>query len=745
MESYKYQPIDLASDAIRILRLFSGHEQAPIACDLIESLFGEEKGISYQALSYTWGTSISNRQITLCGKEKTVMENLYSALVDLRKPSEDVWLWVDALCIDQENDREKTHQVGHMRRIYEKADRVFIWLGPRTDEIDVLMDAMIKLHALAMKADDFRRQDLDAWERLWPLITGREQKQQPQFQPICKNALRNMLARPWFRRVWILQEVFCARAATILCGPTAVSSEAFVIIPKLLHVTPDPHAQSVLDIMPGYLRRQSWGSRSPDLRTLIQMFKASQATDERDKIFALLGISSDIQENGLIQPDYSITAREVVQRVVWYLVTGQAPETHVGQFLDWDFDQLILFFDRLSSPFLMSVFEGARPGTLSSLLSQMDINGPHTPRGAPLLWIAAGSPSNQTVKEILGCPGININITNHEGDTALRIAAREGNHIMVEALLSRPDRVLDDADASGRTSLGEAAQNGHDTIVDLLPCELDVDVRGGDLGVRNSFPAIWLAAEKGYASIVKKLLQKGAYVDALAHNNHGIHSTPLLAAIYRERVNVVRLLLQEGASLETATVTGCTPLWVAAAINNHSIVQLLVETHRARLIQGNNNTSDHTSDVTIALEPALPDIVAQQAAMAAAKVKFLETSCAESTPLWAACENGCFEAARTLIWAGADIHAKKMDKHSVLWISIHNGRDVIARLLIDAGARLSDSDGLPDENGTTLLSKRYSADSTAEIDQVALSRLLVDAGMTEAGVEAEFARYASPS
>lgn len=114
-----------------------------------------------------------------------------------------------------------------------------------------------------------------------------------------------LLARPWFQRVWVLQEVAKARRAKVMCGNKTVSSHIFAIMSTLLEARPDTHEQAVLDIMPGSARKYSWWVEKRDLCTLLSKFCKAKASDPRDTIYALLGISSDAYDTDTLRPDYS--------------------------------------------------------------------------------------------------------------------------------------------------------------------------------------------------------------------------------------------------------------------------------------------------------------------------------------------------------------------------------------------------------------------------------------------------------
>lgn len=82
----------------------------------------------YEALSYTWGEEAASVRILLNGEEFMVRPNLAYALAALRI-SEPCVLWVDALCINQQDTTERNHQVGMMGGIFRRAERVLVWLG----------------------------------------------------------------------------------------------------------------------------------------------------------------------------------------------------------------------------------------------------------------------------------------------------------------------------------------------------------------------------------------------------------------------------------------------------------------------------------------------------------------------------------------------------------------------------------------------------------------------------------------
>lgn len=99
--AYKYSRIDLATDAIRLVKLLKGKQSHPIQCEIFETYLHRAQGVPYEALSYVSGKKPSADRIWVAECELDITENLHEALIHLRRPDEDRVLWIDAICIDQ--------------------------------------------------------------------------------------------------------------------------------------------------------------------------------------------------------------------------------------------------------------------------------------------------------------------------------------------------------------------------------------------------------------------------------------------------------------------------------------------------------------------------------------------------------------------------------------------------------------------------------------------------------------------
>ncbi|ORY11525.1 heterokaryon incompatibility protein-domain-containing protein, partial [Clohesyomyces aquaticus] len=126
MSTYKYQDL-VNDDEVRLLVVNAGNENDELVCSLIHARLSENP--EFEAVSYTWGPDILTQTIILDGYVFPVRENIFHALRKFRYNSRPRTLWADAICINQNNIPERSKQVKLMKRVYETAKHVLIWLG----------------------------------------------------------------------------------------------------------------------------------------------------------------------------------------------------------------------------------------------------------------------------------------------------------------------------------------------------------------------------------------------------------------------------------------------------------------------------------------------------------------------------------------------------------------------------------------------------------------------------------------
>jgi hypothetical protein len=146
--------LDPATDGFRLIKVVKGYRYERITCQLFCS--EQDNAPDYQALSYTWGEPDPTHSIDVNGNPFEVRENLFFALLEIRRPEKDITLWVDAICINQANHKERGHQVKQMGSIYETAEEVLVWLGrgdgPNEENIIALMESITWINDRAISA-----------------------------------------------------------------------------------------------------------------------------------------------------------------------------------------------------------------------------------------------------------------------------------------------------------------------------------------------------------------------------------------------------------------------------------------------------------------------------------------------------------------------------------------------------------------------------------------------------------------
>lgn len=194
MVPFNYSKLQLGPNTTRLVRLLpSERDDTPIRCELIIYRLPESTGRKhlYEALSYVWGSQSETHTIIVNGCDFQVTRNLYTALVHLRDNQLERILWIDAICINQEDDDEKSEQIPLMRSIYAQADRVLVWLG------EAMRDGDEALKVIQRSAGD---------KTLW--------------NDSLSDPCSRLLQRDWFQRAWVrkhsIQQAFICKPNQLL-------------------------------------------------------------------------------------------------------------------------------------------------------------------------------------------------------------------------------------------------------------------------------------------------------------------------------------------------------------------------------------------------------------------------------------------------------------------------------------------------------------------------------------------------
>jgi hypothetical protein len=262
-------------DSFRLISLEPGDGADPLSIRLLNTTLHNTE--PYEAVSYVWGDASKSGSVQILDNEKDIevridiTHNCQAALESLRRLDSSRVLWIDSICINQSSSAEKTHQLNLMAHIYKNASQVLVYLGEGTKFSDT---AMKFIHELDEPSYYDNRITMD---------------ETPSDVEDEKTAVNNLFERPWFYRVWVLQEITFAQKATVICGNQQVDWQSF----KEFHhwnvserwVQRPPYSVSYATFAATYPRQLSYGDR---LLKTLEDTRFHGATDPRDRLYAIL-------------------------------------------------------------------------------------------------------------------------------------------------------------------------------------------------------------------------------------------------------------------------------------------------------------------------------------------------------------------------------------------------------------------------------------------------------------------------
>lgn len=302
---------------IRIIELLPRDASFPNALEIKLHEADLDQKPKYDTVSYCWGGQQPTLPITCNGPTMNITENLAGALLAVsRDISEPIWLWADAICINQSDDLEKNLQVALMRDIYRTARIVHVWLGPDTaeDNIEEIFLVIEYIHSLLKPLDETSsgghddimaalRSSIPVWELIDPQNYGH---------------LFKLLSRPWFTHVWIIQEVILCQDALLYWGyfciewrkvlGVLIAFYAFGTLNRLILDYLDDSTGKRLICLSSFLHTWLDFLEPVENLSIFQVLvrhRTSLATDPRDKLYGPLGLVTEGMKLG-IKVDYSI-------------------------------------------------------------------------------------------------------------------------------------------------------------------------------------------------------------------------------------------------------------------------------------------------------------------------------------------------------------------------------------------------------------------------------------------------------
>lgn len=309
---YQYSPLEHGQ--IRLLDISHSQEGDDATPHVTIRHCQLENAPEYYALSYTWGKDPPRHAVNVNGKQLYITGQLATALSVLRTQDEYNWLWIDGICINQEDVEEKASQVSLMHKIYNTADAVIVWLGMRDGEIDQAIDYV-----------------QDAKQSRWHTSFYESKRM---------STLRRLFERSLFQRLWVMQEIAYAKDIICFLGErripwnilTAVASfdlstshERFSITP--LHTASrNGHLEVARRLIESSAPRPLLISlaagvpflpKTRSLADLLPMCMPLKVSDPRDRVYSLLAI---IREDTHIEIDYNKSILDVYAQALDHMI-----------------------------------------------------------------------------------------------------------------------------------------------------------------------------------------------------------------------------------------------------------------------------------------------------------------------------------------------------------------------------------------------------------------------------------------
>jgi hypothetical protein len=301
----KYEYTQLEDfENIRLLRYSSTADSNEVVFDLKEIPLAKASD-KFVAVSYCWVKGLWTERLPLAnGACLKVSRSVISILRHVAGIASGLPIWIDAICINQADGKEKSSQVGMMRQIYARARCVFVWLA----DGNINQDDELRLYSSLKPAYPF-------YSTTFP--TKRVSTEDRDGDAVFGKILQS----PWFARVWVVQEFSYARNVFFLCGMIGMSlpflkdyldlkRKNCKTIPETYFISSEwgqvelPAFERVRKLFGARdLIRQNYGKPVYSLTDVLLSFQASESEDPRDKVFALLGLATRHQ----VKPNYALS------------------------------------------------------------------------------------------------------------------------------------------------------------------------------------------------------------------------------------------------------------------------------------------------------------------------------------------------------------------------------------------------------------------------------------------------------
>ncbi|KAG7009435.1 hypothetical protein G7Y79_00002g005500 [Physcia stellaris] len=316
-------PSKLGELEMRLIQIEDGPKTETVATRLIHTCM-EDDSTSYDALSYVWGSRTDPAIIICNDRPLLITRNLHDALVQLRQDGLRNPIWIDAICINQADADERARQVRLMRQIFSRAEMVHIWLGKESADTLTGVKLLQQTYKAIIELDK-TAVGMTAYYELKAMGL-------PDVFHTDWKAVAEIITCPWFTRVWVIQEMVVARRRTFMCGSLRLSSVVVETVAdgiiefqslyfSVSNARPDRVSAGFSSFKASVISfiAKQYAEHGPlKFEDLLHLTNDFDATDLRDKIFALLGMTDEISD---ILIDYNCCPKDVLIEVAKMFLT----------------------------------------------------------------------------------------------------------------------------------------------------------------------------------------------------------------------------------------------------------------------------------------------------------------------------------------------------------------------------------------------------------------------------------------
>lgn len=295
-KAFAYRPLDPDVDYTRLLRIDPApDDNDPLICKLIDVNFKDSP--KYEALSYMWGDDTDKARICLDGADFYIGKNLWDALHYMRSRGEDMPLWIDALCINQNDIPERNRQVRIMHHIYSRAHGVIVWLGKKYSKYQdkAAPETLQNQDDHPLRRTDRDRPQTSVIDQGEMTDSGTNEEKPSSgldgsLEALIHNSERDMvqelIADAYWDRLWIIQEIGKARQIQVCFGNMAMDWNGFNEM-ITLH---NSNCEGPLRLVRQLQKRYHGGHT---LRRLLEDHQSASCKEPRDKMYGLVGLALD--------------------------------------------------------------------------------------------------------------------------------------------------------------------------------------------------------------------------------------------------------------------------------------------------------------------------------------------------------------------------------------------------------------------------------------------------------------------